>query len=275
MSTIEQIRKPQPVTTTSKATQRLKAILRNGGVYYSTIYVARWFIQIVVDFLDRRLISVEQRKRLVESWTILSRRLSAIENRKLWNEYDWSKRGDEWTPSEEWKNELIQEFLDPYFPKGIVAIEIGPGGGRWTEILQPRAEKLYLVDVAPKPLKLCSERFKGCSNIEYLLNDGCTIAVPDSSVDRIWSYECFVHINPIDIKKYFHEFRRVLKPGGLALIHHAGSHIRGMPYRPGMRSDMTDEMAYDFAQECGLIVERQTDEHVNPRDVLTILKQAD
>jgi hypothetical protein len=40
-----------------------------------------------------------------------------------------------------------------------------------------------------------------------------------------------------------------------------------------MRSDMTDKMAYDFARECGLEVEAQTQKLVNPRDVLTILKR--
>jgi ubiquinone/menaquinone biosynthesis C-methylase UbiE len=255
------------------AGSRVKAILRKGGAYYGTVYVGRWALQRVVDFLDRRLVSVEQRKALVDPWTILARRLSALENRKIWNEYDWSKRGDEWTRSEEWKAEVIRRFIDRYFSQGDVIVEIGPGGGRWSEILQPRARKLYLVDVAEKPLELCRERLAGCANVEYLLGDGRTLAVPDGSVDGVWSYECFVHINPLDIRGYFHEFRRVLKPGGRALIHHAGPPIPGMPYRPGMRSDMTDRMAFDFARECGLEVEAQTQELVNPRDVLTILRR--
>lgn len=252
---------------------RLKAVFRKGGAYYGTVYLGRWVLQRAVDFLDRRLIGVEQRKGLVDPWTILSRRLSAAENRKIWNEYDWSKRGDEWTRSEEWKAEVVREFIDPYFCEGDVILEIGPGGGRWSEVLQPRARKLHLVDVAEKPLELCRERFRGCANVEYLLSDGRTLAVADDSIDRIWSYECFVHINPLDIKGYFREFRRVLKPGGRALVHHAGPPIPGMPFRPGMRSDMTDRMAYAFAAECGLEVEAQTQKLVNPRDVMTILRR--
>src|SRR5579862_4049690 len=128
-----------------KAPSRLKTILRKAGLWYCTVYVGRWMIQQVVDFLDRRLISLEQRKGLVDPWTILSRRLTAAENRRIWNEFDWSQRGDEWTRSEEWKAELIREFIDPFFPQSSVILEIGPGGGRWTAVLQPRAEKLFLL----------------------------------------------------------------------------------------------------------------------------------
>jgi ubiquinone/menaquinone biosynthesis C-methylase UbiE len=273
MNTIERQASAGQQRTEERGRSKLKAVFRKGGAYYGTVYVSRWVIQRVAEFLDRRLISVEQRKALVDPWTILSRRLTAAENRKIWNEYDWSNHGDEWTRSEEWKAELIRKFIDPYFSAGDVIVEIGPGGGRWSEILQARARKLYLIDVAEKPLELCRERFAGCSNIDYFLCDGHTLPVPDGCADRIWSYECFVHINPLDIKGYFHEFRRVLEPGGRALIHHAGPHIPGMPYRPGMRSDMTDKMALDFARECGLEVEAQTQELVNPRDVMTILRR--
>ena len=257
---------------TSRVKQRLKAIWR-GGPFYTVLYSMRWVFKGVVDRLERRLIAIEQRKGLADEWTVLANRLTAGENRKIWNEYDWCKRGEEWTRSEEWRAELIREYIDPHFPQGSFILEIGPGGGRWSEVLQPRAERLYLVDVAEKPLELCRQRFADRTNVEYLLSDGRTLAVPDSSVDRIWSYECFVHINPVEIKGYFHEFHRVLKPGGKAFIHHAGPHIPGMPYRPGMRSDMTDKMALDFARASGLEVEAQTQKLVNPRDVLTILKR--
>lgn len=273
MSTVEHRPETNQECGQDERGSRLRSVFGQGGVYYGTLYVSRWIVQQVIDFLDRRLIGVEQRKSLVKPWTILSRRLSAAENRKIWNEYDWSNRGDEWTRDEEWKAQVIREFIDPYFLVGDTIVEIGPGGGRWSEILQARAKKLYLVDVAEKPLELCRERFAGSPNIEYLLSNGCSLPISDGLVDGVWSYECFVHINPLDIKNYFHEFHRVLKPGGRALIHHAGPHIPGMPFRPGMRSDMTDKMAIDFAQECGLEVELQTQKLVNPRDVLTILKR--
>ncbi len=271
MNTTEQQGAKQ--TTTNGSGGRLRTVFRKGGAYYGTVYISRWLVRQVLDFLDRRLIGVEQRRGLTDQWTILANRLTAGENRKIWNEYDWSKHGEEWTRSEEWRTQLIREYIEPHFPNGSAIVEIGPGGGRWSDVLRKRAEQLTLVDVAEKPLELCRERFKDCTNIQYLQSDGRSLPVADNSVDRIWSYECFVHINPLDIKGYFHEFRRVLKPGGLALIHHAGPPVPGVPYRPGMRSDMTDKMAYEFAQECGLTVEAQTSTLVNPGDVLTMLRR--
>jgi ubiquinone/menaquinone biosynthesis C-methylase UbiE len=32
----------------------------------------------------------------------------------------------------------------------------------------------------------------------------------------------FVHINPTDIDAYLRDFRRILKPGGIGVVHHAG-----------------------------------------------------
>ena len=97
--------------------------------------------------------------------------------------------------------------------------------------------------------------------------------MPTAGIDVIWSFDCFVHVNPLDIREYFREFGRVLRPGGLALIHHAGPPQPGKPFRGGMRSDMTDRMAVQFAGDAGLDVVSQTTRLVNPGDVLTILRK--
>ena len=131
----------------------------------------------------------------------------------------------------------------------MVIAEIGPGGGKWTEFLQARCRTVYLVDVAEKPLELCRARFASATNIEYLLSDGRSLPVATQALDGVWSFDAFVHINPLDIRQYFQEFARTLKPGGVAVIHHAGAHDPTMTYRTGSRSDMTDQMALAFAQE--------------------------
>ena len=47
----------------------------------------RWLNAKSVSFLDKRLINIEQRMGSVEPWAILSTRLTAADNRKMWNEY--------------------------------------------------------------------------------------------------------------------------------------------------------------------------------------------
>ncbi len=73
----------------------------------------------------------------------------------------------------------------------------------------------------------------------------------------VWSFDAFVHIAPIHVAGYLGEIARVLKPGGVAIVHHAGRSAR--PRKPSWRSPMTAALFANLAHECGLVVERQFD----------------
>lgn len=257
--------------TSKGSATTVATVVKGGGVWYGLLYTCRAITDRLRDRFDERLAAIERKKGLVEPWTISARRFTAADLRRLYNEWDWSSRGEEWTISQEWKQGLIDEFMLPNIPRGGVIAEIGPGGGRWTEILQTRASKLFVTDVADQALANCRQRFAHCTNIEYLLGDGRTLAMPDSSIDALWSYDVFVHINPVDAKGYFREIARVLKPGGRAVIHHPGS-IRVNP----SRSDLTDQMVREFCAQAGLKIVQQTTKYAadkNPGDMLTIVQK--
>jgi len=183
---------------------------------------------------------------------------STGENRERWNRWDWSHLGEEWTASEAWKQALVDEVLLPTIPAGGTVVEIGPGGGRWSILLAARCERLVLVDVAQRPLDLVAERLADAGNVEYVLTDGSVIAgVADASVDAVWSFDVFVHIAPGDLAGYLAVIARVLRPGGVAAIHHADGRNRGLaPSRSGWRAPMTVELFAALARERGLRVER-------------------
>jgi SAM-dependent methyltransferase len=137
---------------------------------------------------------------------------SADENRERWNRWDWSRLGEEWTASEPWKRALVDEVLLPTIPAGGTVVEIGPGGGRWSVVLQPRAERLVLVDVAQRPLDLVAERLRDAPNVEYVLTDGSALlGVESERVDAVWSFDVFVHVAPGDQAGYLGEIARVLR----------------------------------------------------------------
>ena len=256
---------------TTGSGESIGTVARRGGIWYTALFLCRAFADRLRDRLDERLASIERKKQLVEPWTISARRFTAVDQRKLYNAYNWSSKGEEWTVSAEWKQGLIDEFLIPNVPEGGVVVEIGPGGGRWTEILQRRAGRLFVTDVSDQALANCRERFRECSNIEYLLGDGRSVTVPSSTVDAIWSYDVFVHINPLDARSYFREFARILRPGSLAVIHHPGS-VRHNP----SRSDLTDAMVRDFCAEAGLDIMLQTSKFAlgtNQGDVLSLVQK--
>lgn len=186
---------------------------------------------------------------------------SASENRLRWDEWDWSSRGEEWNASPEWKQSVIDDVIDAWLPRNGAILEIGPGGGRWSQPLLERASRLILVDVSARPLDLCRERFAGAHNVDYVLSAGSDMpGVRDSAVDAVWCFDVLVHVAPIDQLGYLAEIARVLVPGGLAVLHHADGRNRGqLPSRAGWRSPMSRDLFAAAARERGLDVERQFD----------------
>ena len=153
-------------------------------------------------------------------------------NRRIWNHWDWSEGGEEWTYDSqkykdldpiEWKTNLINKTLLKYIKNGSTALEIGPGGGRWTKELQKYVKNLLIADISKKCLDICKERFKSKNNIEYNLIDKRLDFIDDNTIDFVWSYDVFVHINPTDVENYLEDIQRILKLGGIAIIHHSGT----------------------------------------------------
>ncbi len=154
-------------------------------------------------------------------------------NRSHWGDRSaWERYGDNWTfhadacgqPYERWKQSVVDTFLTPYLRPAVDMIEIACGHGRWTEYMVGRVRSLTLVDVNASCLDVCRERFGCCrdSDIRFVCNDGRSLPGDEASVDLIWSFGSFVHIDPRDIAAYLTQFRRVLRPGGRFVVHHAG-----------------------------------------------------
>jgi ubiquinone/menaquinone biosynthesis C-methylase UbiE len=167
-------------------------------------------------------------------------------NQEMWNNYDWSQGGEEWSDEssmgQKWKQTVINEIMLKHIKNKSVILEIGPGAGRWTEQLQSLASKLILVDIAQTCLNICKDRFKTKNNIEFHLIKNNLDFIGNDSVDYVWSYDVFVHINPSDIEHYMQDFHRILKSGGCAIIHHSGVYANEKEARSGFRAHMTDKL---------------------------------
>jgi ubiquinone/menaquinone biosynthesis C-methylase UbiE len=234
---------------------------------------------------DRRLIA-EEESGVLGPAHLRWRDHSAAQNRSRWSDWDWSARGEEWNASGEWKHALIEDVLKRWIPVGVTVLEIGPGAGRFTEALAPRAARLILVDVSARPLDLCRQRFADANNISYVLSSSGTDlpTVADRSVDAIWSFDVFVHIAPRDQAAYLAEVARVLAPGGVAVIHHADGRNRGVsPSRNGWRAPMSRKLFAALATQRNLDVESQLDswgpdgryDLSGHGDAITVLRQRD
>jgi ubiquinone/menaquinone biosynthesis C-methylase UbiE len=172
---------------------------------------------------------------------------SAALNKEIWEAWDWGAGGDEWTHSLEWKQSLIRCVLTAMIPEHSSILEIGPGAGRWTEALLERASSYLGIDISSACVAHCRERFAAEPRARFVVGSGRDLAAsPDASVDALWSFDVFVHINRAEVEEYAREFRRVLRPGGIGIIHHGA--VGGA--LGGWRSNLTGaEMASILEQQ--------------------------
>jgi ubiquinone/menaquinone biosynthesis C-methylase UbiE len=136
--------------------------------------------------------------------------------------------GDEWhddgTGRRTFEDRLFAHTIQPWLAAGQRVLEIGPGGGKWTVRMAPHVGALTVFDVSQGMLDRTRARVEGdgLANVSYVLGNGRDLApIPSGSVDLVFSYDVFVHIALEDTVAYVAEIARVLRDGGLAIVHHA------------------------------------------------------
>src|SRR4051794_13736189 len=118
----------------------LRSLVAENGLVWTAGWALAQVLKRVLGWMERSLEARERRCGLPG----LS---GAATNRSIWDAYDWRDRGEEWTSSAEWK-ESLTALIRERAPRQGAVLEIGPGGGRWTETLQELAGALTLIDVS-------------------------------------------------------------------------------------------------------------------------------
>lgn len=142
-------------------------------------------------------------------------------------------------------------YLEPYVSRETVALEIGPGGGRWTRYLL-RGREVVAVDLNGEFFEYLEQRFpEAAAKLRFYETSGYELqGIADASVDFVFSFGTFVHFDPEGINEYVREIRRVLRAGGVATLHYAD---RSKPFFAGKPpghigfSDMNPETMERFA----------------------------
>jgi ubiquinone/menaquinone biosynthesis C-methylase UbiE len=251
---------------------RLNQKIRRVLIYFTNMF----FIKLLDKYVVWKNISSENGNYVVDLPSH-----SVSQNRRIWDNYDWTEAGEEWTlegqyyKGPDWKQSLIDEMMLKYIKRGSNILEIGVGAGRWTVILHTLADRLILADISKKCLDICQRRFEMYNNIEYHLIKDRLNFIPNNSIDYIWSYDVFVHINKSDIANYIADSQRILKSNGYAIIHHAGRYNTGKKAREkDFRAYMDADVFAKLVEKNGMkIVEQNSTLPHLPGDIISVFRK--
>jgi len=219
-------------------------VLRENGLVWTSLLALYYFSSGVAEASFGRLQTLKLKNKLPGTSSLGA-------NKEIWENWDWQAGGEEWTHSPEWKESLIRNVLRRYIPPGGSILEIGPGGGRWTATLIEMADTFRAVDIAESCIRVCQQKFAGQSKASFFVGNGKDLSdIPDASIDSLWSFDVFVHINIAEAASYAREFRRVMRANSVGVVHHGTS--GGLD--GGWRSNITSEAFRELLQQAGFSV---------------------
>jgi len=103
------------------------------------------------------------------------------------------------------------ETLRPLLRQDSTFLEIGPGDCALSFQIAKYVKHVYAVDVSDEITRSSVTP----QNFKLALSDGCSIPVPDSSIDVAFSDQLMEHLHPDDAFEQLKNIHRALAPGGV------------------------------------------------------------
>jgi SAM-dependent methyltransferase len=117
-------------------------------------------------------------------------------------------------------HKVVDLYIRPHVTPEATVLELGCGGGRWTRYLVA-ARRLIAVDIDEVFFEALRARFPA-ARLEFYQSSGFELdGIATESVDFVFSFGTFVHLEPEGIAAYLAEIRRVLRPNAIAVIQYA------------------------------------------------------
>ncbi len=202
------------------------------------------------------------------------------------HEEDAALRAAVESPGRSAENRARDQWRHPYesltfwgLRPGLTVIEIGPGGGWWTEILAPYAKATggtYLAghsdstnpnfsDAARKARADFEARY-GVKAIDFGMGSG--LGAPDGSADLVLVARAFHNWSTREgmTDRFMGEFFRVLKPGGvLAVEQHRAADGADVSVT-GPNGYVPESYVIDAARKAGFVLDARSELNANPKD---------
>jgi SAM-dependent methyltransferase len=117
---------------------------------------------------------------------------------------------------------LLDRFAEGTRGQGLVA-DIGCGPGHVAGYLHAQGVAVMGIDLSPNMIA-CARRLN--PGLDFTVGDMRALALSDASLAGIVAFYSIVHVEPGDLGAIMTELRRVLVPGGLALVSfHVGDEV--------------------------------------------------
>jgi 2-polyprenyl-3-methyl-5-hydroxy-6-metoxy-1,4-benzoquinol methylase len=153
-----------------------------------------------------------------------ARRVDAVEAlRDTWSRYpaEWehdprlnlgvATLGEEWGGPE--FADFIVDLVGPYLGGEVDVVELGCGGGKFSQRLAPKCRSLVCSDIS----RAMIEHTRDSLSERNIVGD--VQGIPAASADLIFSYDVLLHLQPQNVFSYMLDARRVLRDDGVLMLH--------------------------------------------------------
>lgn len=209
---------------------------------------------------------------IIESWENIVFKVKSNQNinfnKKLWGElHIRDHNGDEWNDMatfdwveyNQWKIWLINTFIYPYISKKKNILEIAVWHWRRTKYLLWSYKKYIWIDIAENCIEYCKKTFNNYENIDFLLwNWNDLSMIKSNSIDFIFSFDSFVHIDQNIFQNYIKEFNRILKKWWIAIIHHSNTINKNQIQSTWYRASCNNQTISEYIIKNNLTIIKQT-----------------
>ena len=162
--------------------------------------------------------------------------------------------GQEWGDPNEHPSlrQIRDQFIQPYINLDATALEIGPGGGRWTRYLLS-FRRVFVIDLHQELLDELAKKFRA-PHLTAICGSGTDLpGIAPNSIDFFFSYAVFVHLDPPEIERYLRALFPIAKESANLVIHYSDMRKREAAERVGYAENDPDRMRR-MVTEAGFIV---------------------